>query len=85
MTVEVIISIIGAIGGWELIRYVLNLRTNRRKEDAEACKMLISASSRTQPRKLMSSVSTSTNLRRAGSNCAMSVRICGSGLTTTRN
>lgn len=36
MTVEVIISIIGAIGGWELIRYVLNLRTNRRKEDAEA-------------------------------------------------
>ena len=33
---EIIISIITAIGGWELIRYVLNLRTNKRKENAEA-------------------------------------------------
>lgn len=33
---EVIISIIGAIGGWELIRYLINLHTNKRKENAEA-------------------------------------------------
>ena len=33
---EIIISIITAIGGWELIRYLINLRTNRRKEEAEA-------------------------------------------------
>lgn len=33
---EIIISIITAIGGWELIRYLINLRTNQRKENAEA-------------------------------------------------
>ena len=29
-------SAIGAIGGWELIKYLLNLKTNKRKEEAEA-------------------------------------------------
>lgn len=36
---EIIIGIcsaIGAIGGWELIRYLINLKTNKRKEEAEA-------------------------------------------------
>lgn len=33
---EIIVSIVGAIGGWELIRYIINLRTNKRKENAEA-------------------------------------------------
>ena len=34
--IEIIISIISAIGGWELIRYLINLNINRRKENAEA-------------------------------------------------
>ena len=33
---EIIISIVTAIGGWELIRYLINLRSNKRKESAEA-------------------------------------------------
>ena len=36
---EIIIGIcsaIGAVGGWELIKYQLNLKTNKRKEEAEA-------------------------------------------------
>lgn len=36
---EIIIGIcsaIGAVGGWELIKYLLNLKTNKRKEEAEA-------------------------------------------------
>ncbi len=36
---EIIIGIcsaIGAVGGWELIKYMLNLETNKRKEEAEA-------------------------------------------------
>ena len=36
---EIIIGIcsaIGAIGGWELIRYLINLNTNKRKEESEA-------------------------------------------------
>lgn len=31
-----ICSAIGAVGGWELIKYLLNLKTNKRKEEAEA-------------------------------------------------
>ena len=31
-----IISAIGAVGGWELIKYLLNIKTNMRKEEAEA-------------------------------------------------
>ena len=34
--IEIIISIVSAIGGWELIRYLINLNSNRRKENAEA-------------------------------------------------
>lgn len=36
---EIIIGIcsaIGAVGGWELIKYLINLKTNKRKEEAEA-------------------------------------------------
>ena len=33
---EIIISIIGAIGGWEAIRYLINRKANKRKEEAEA-------------------------------------------------
>ena len=36
---EIIIGIcsdIGAVGGWELVKYLLNLKTNKRKEEAEA-------------------------------------------------
>lgn len=31
-----ICSAIGAVGGWELIKYLINLKTNKRKEEAEA-------------------------------------------------
>ena len=31
-----IATIIGAIGGWEMIKYFLNRKTNKRKEEAEA-------------------------------------------------
>lgn len=34
--VETIAAILAAIGGWEAVRYLLNLRSNRRKEAAEA-------------------------------------------------
>ena len=36
---EIIIGIcsaIGAIGGWELVKYLINLKTNKRKEESEA-------------------------------------------------
>lgn len=33
---QVIISIIGAIGGWEAVRYLINRKSNKRKEEAEA-------------------------------------------------
>lgn len=39
MNVEIIVAIcstIGAVGGWELIKYLLNQKTNKRKEEAEA-------------------------------------------------
>lgn len=39
MNVEIIVAIcsaIGAVGGVELIKYIVNLRTNKRKEEAEA-------------------------------------------------
>ena len=31
-----IVSAVGAVGGWELIKYLLNIKTNMRKEEAEA-------------------------------------------------
>lgn len=34
--IEIVISVISAIGGWEAIRYFLNRKTNKRKEEAEA-------------------------------------------------
>lgn len=34
--VEIIISVIGAIGGWEAVRYLINRKANKRKEEAEA-------------------------------------------------
>jgi chromosome segregation ATPase len=33
--VQIIATIIGAIGGWEAIRYLLNWKTNGRREEAE--------------------------------------------------
>ena len=35
---ELAATISGTIGGWELIKYMLNIRTNKRKERAEANK-----------------------------------------------
>ena len=37
--IEIIIGVcsaIGAVGGWELVKYFINLKTNKRKEEAEA-------------------------------------------------
>jgi hypothetical protein len=34
--VEIIVSVITALGGWEAIKYCLNRKTNKRKEEAEA-------------------------------------------------
>lgn len=33
---EIVVSVITAMGGWETIRYCLNRKTNRRKAEAEA-------------------------------------------------
>ena len=33
---QIILSILGAIGGWEAIRYLINRKSNKRKEEAEA-------------------------------------------------
>lgn len=33
---QIILSIIGAIGGWEAIKYLINRKSNKRKEEAEA-------------------------------------------------
>lgn len=33
---EIIVSVISAIGGWEMIRYLINRKINKRKEEAEA-------------------------------------------------
>ena len=33
---QIILSIIGAIGGWEAVRYLINRKSNKRKEEAEA-------------------------------------------------
>ena len=33
---QIIISIIGAIGGWDAVRYLINRKSNKRKEEAEA-------------------------------------------------
>lgn len=35
---EITASMVAAIGGWEFVKYMLNLRTNKRKEQAEADK-----------------------------------------------
>lgn len=34
--IEIIASMITALGGWEALRYILNRKTNHRKEEAEA-------------------------------------------------
>lgn len=34
--IEIVVSVITALGGWEMIKYVMNRKTNRRKEEAEA-------------------------------------------------
>lgn len=34
--IEIIASMITALGGWEALRYLLNRKTNHRKEEAEA-------------------------------------------------
>lgn len=34
--IEIIVSVITALGGWEAIKYCLNRKTNKRKEEAEA-------------------------------------------------
>lgn len=34
--IEIVVSVITALGGWEMIKYVMNQKTNRRKEEAEA-------------------------------------------------
>lgn len=34
--IQTIIAILGAIGGWETIRYFINRKQNRRKAEAEA-------------------------------------------------
>ena len=34
--IEIVVSVITALGGWERIKYVMNRKTNRRKEEAEA-------------------------------------------------
>lgn len=37
--IEIIIGVcsaIGAVDGWELVKYFINLKTNKRKEEAEA-------------------------------------------------
>ena len=34
--IEIIVSLAGAIGGWEMIRYLINRKINKRKEEAEA-------------------------------------------------
>lgn len=34
--IEIVVSVITALGGWEMIKYVMNRKTNHRKEEAEA-------------------------------------------------
>lgn len=34
--IEIVVSVITALGGWEAIKYCLNRKTNKRKEEAEA-------------------------------------------------
>lgn len=34
--IEIVVSVITALGGWEMIKYCMNRKTNRRKEEAEA-------------------------------------------------
>ena len=34
--IEIVATIIGTMGGWEAIKYLLNRKTNKRKEEAEA-------------------------------------------------
>lgn len=33
---ELIVAVMGALGGWEAVKYLINRRTNKRKEEAEA-------------------------------------------------
>lgn len=34
--IEIVATIVGAVGGWEAIKYVLNRKTNSRVAEAEA-------------------------------------------------
>lgn len=34
--IEIIVGVVGTMGGWEAIKYLLNRKTNKRKEEAEA-------------------------------------------------
>lgn len=34
--IEILATIVAALGGWEAIRYFINRKTNKRKEEAEA-------------------------------------------------
>ena len=34
--IEIVVSVITALGGWEMIKYCMTRKTNRRKEEAEA-------------------------------------------------
>lgn len=40
--VEVVASLIVALGGWEAVKYLLNRRANKKRENAEADKELVS-------------------------------------------
>ena len=41
--IEIVVSVITALGGWEMIKYVMNRKTNRRKEEAEADNVEVNA------------------------------------------
>lgn len=34
--IEMIVAVIGALGGWEAVKYLINRKTNQRKAEAEA-------------------------------------------------
>lgn len=34
--IEIVVSVITALGGWEMVKYCMNRKTNQRKEEAEA-------------------------------------------------
>ena len=50
--VEITASMGAAIGGWEFIKYMLNIRTNKRKERSEADKAKAEADNASQTDRL---------------------------------